>query len=177
MSLQISVPTSKPKALRTRTRQRYAAARAFYLTILVISAIALLSLLNEGKIHHDTSSVNHALFSRTHLTISHGLLHGRGGELVRRDQAVRYSSFGVDVRKDFHEAHNPLHSADSSTRLKTNALSSAPTAQMRKQVSFPTYNFTIASCTRRNLSPSSSWLYGSASSSVLLALLQATSFA
>lgn len=170
-------PTPMHKASHTHTRKKYSSARAFYLTILMISAIAILSLLRERNLLHGINGANHALFRRTHLTIGDGLPHGSSVELVPRHQAVRESSFGPCHRKDFHEAHNALHSADSSILLKTNALSSAPTARMRKQVSFPTYNSTIASCTKLNLSPSPSCFYGSVSSSVLSELLQATSFA
>lgn len=154
MSLQMPAPTPVQKASRTRTRQKYSSARAFYLTILVISAIAILSLLKQRKNQYDINGANHALFSRPDLTIRDGLLHGSRRELVRRDQAVRSNFFGISQRKDCHEAHNALHSADLLIPLKTNALSSAPTAQMRKQASFPTYNSIIASCTRLNLSPS-----------------------
>lgn len=157
MSLQMPVPMPVQKASRTRPRQKYSAARAFYLTILVISAVAILSLLKERRLQYGINGAHHALFTRTHLTVRDGLLHRSSGELVRRDQAVRCTSLGVSSWKDFHEAYHPLHSADLSIPLKTSAPSSVPTAQMRNQVSFPTYNYTIASCTRLNLSPSLFW--------------------
>ena len=153
MSLQMPAPTSAQKASRTRTRHQYSSARAFYLTILVISAIAILSSFKHKKIQHDANGADRALFSRPDLTIRDGLVRGSGGELVPRHQAVCWNFFGINHRKDFHEAHNALHSADSLIPRKTNALSSAPTAQMRKRASFPTYNSTTASCTRLNLSP------------------------
>ena len=153
MSLQTPAPMPVQNESRTRPRQKYSAARAFYLTILVISAITILSLLKERRIQHEFQITSHALFSRTHLTIREGLVHRSNGELVRMDQAVRWSFFEVDPWNHFHEAYDTLLSADSSTLLKINALSSAPTAQMRKQVSFPTYNYTIAGCTRLNRSP------------------------
>lgn len=156
MSLQMPAPTPVQKAWRTRPRQKYSAARAFYLTILVISAIAILSLLNERRTQqHDLIGASHALFSRTRLAVREDFLQGSSGGLVRRDQAVCWTSFRVTTWKDVHQAHNALLSADSSLPLKTNAHSSAPTAQTRKQVSSPTYNYTIASCTRLDLSPSS----------------------
>ena len=156
MSLQMPAPTPVQKAWRNRPRQKYSAARAFYLTILVISAIAILSLLKERRTQqHGLIGAKHALFSRTRLSVREDLLHGSSGGLVRRDQAVRWIFFRVTPLKDVYKAHNALRSAVSSLPLKTNARSSAPTVQMRKQVSSPTYNYTIASCTRLDLSPSS----------------------
>lgn len=89
-------PTPVQKASRTRPRQKYSAARAFYLTILVISAIAILSLLKERRIEYDINAANRALSSRPRLTIRDGLLYGSSGELVRRDQACRL----VNTAKD-----------------------------------------------------------------------------
>lgn len=156
MSLQMPAPTPVQKAWRNRPRQKYSAARAFYLTILVISAIAILSVLKDrGTQQHGLIGASNALFSPTRLAVREDFLHGSSGGLVRRDQAVRWTFFRVIPWKDVHQAHNALRSAASSLPLKTNAHSSAPIAQMRKQVSSPTYNYTIASCTRLDLSPSS----------------------
>lgn len=154
MSLQMPAPPMPVhKESRTRPRQKYSAARAFYLTILVISAITILSLFKEGRIQHDFRSANHALSRPTYLTVRDRLVHRSSGELVPRDQAVSWSSFEVNPRNYFLKLTYTSLSADSSTPLKTNALSSAPTAQMRKQVSSPTYNYTTAGCTRLNRSP------------------------
>lgn len=82
-------PTPVQNALRTRPRQKYSAARAFYLTILVISAIAILSLLKERRIQYGMSGAGHVLISRTPLVPREDLIHMSSGDLVRRDQAVR----------------------------------------------------------------------------------------
>ena len=96
MSLQMPAPTPVQKAWRTRPKQKYSAARAFYLTILVISAIAILSLLKERRTQqHDLIGASHALFSRTRLTVREDFLQGSSGGLVRRDQAVRSTFFRV----------------------------------------------------------------------------------
>ena len=147
-------PTPVQKASRTRPKPKYSAARAFYLTILVITAIAVLSLSKERRLQHNVAGANDALSSRAHVTVRNALLQGSSGELERRDKAVRWVSFGATTLEDMHQAHDAFHSADSSMLPKTNAPSFAPTAQMRKQVSSPTYNCTIASCIRLNLSPS-----------------------
>ena len=155
MSLQTPAPTPVQKVSRVRPRQKYSAARAFYLTILVISVIAILSLLKERRTQHGINGADHALVSRT-LTAREGRPHGSSGVLLPRDKAVRWNLFDINPQNLLHHAHTALHSADSSVPLKTNALLSAPTAQMRKQASFPTYNYTTASCTRLDPSPSSS---------------------
>ena len=96
MSLQMPAPTPVQKAWRTRPKQKYSAARAFYLTILVISAIAILSLLKERRNQqHDLIGVSQALFSRTRLAVREDFLQGSSGGLVRRDQAVRWTFFRV----------------------------------------------------------------------------------
>ena len=154
MFQQTPAPTPVQKASRTRPKPKYSAARAFYLTILVITALAVLSFFKERRLQHHLADTNDALSSRAHLTVRNAPLQGSSGELERRDKAVRCISFGATTLEDMHQAHRAFHSADSSTPPKTNALSFAPTAQMRKQVSSPTYNCTIASCTRLNLSPS-----------------------
>ena len=82
-------PTPVQKALHTRSRQKYSAARAFYLTILVISAIAILSLLKERRTQHGISGAGHVLISRTPLVPRGDSIHMSSGDLVRRDQAVR----------------------------------------------------------------------------------------
>ena len=151
MPPQMPAPKPVQKVLRTRPRQKYSAARAFYLTILVISAIAILSVLKERRIQHGTSGAGHVLISRTPLVPREDLIHMSSGDLVRRDQAVRS---WIEPQPELHQAYTAIYSVDSSTPSKTNALSSAPTAQMRKQASFPTYNCTIASCTRFDRSPS-----------------------
>ena len=147
-------PTPVQKASRTRPQPKYSAARAFYLTILVITAIAVLSLLKERRLQHDVAGASDTLSSRAHLTVRNALLQGSSGELERRDKAVRWISFGATTLEDMRQAHDAFDSADSSMPPKTNAPSFAPTVQMRRQVSSPTYNCTIASCTRLNLSPS-----------------------
>ena len=84
--------TSVQKALPTRpsgARQKYSAARAFYLTILVISAIAVLSLLKERRTQHGISGVGHVPISRTLLLPREDFIHMSSGDLVQRDQAVR----------------------------------------------------------------------------------------
>lgn len=102
MSLHVPAPAPVQKTSRTRTRQKYSSARAFYITILVISAIASLSLLKMRKAQHDINGANHAIFSRTDLTIMRdGLLPVNSGELVRRDQEVRWIFFGINHRKAF----------------------------------------------------------------------------
>ena len=89
MPLQMPAPTPVQKAFPTRPRQKYSAARAFYLTILVISAIAILSLLKERRAEHGISGVGHVLISRTPLVPREEFIHMSSGDLVRRDQAVR----------------------------------------------------------------------------------------
>ncbi|CAD6578244.1 MAG: hypothetical protein ASARMPREDX12_008688 [Alectoria sarmentosa] len=84
------------KASRTRTRKKYSSARAFYLTILMISAIAILSWLRERQLRHGINGANHALFRRSHLTIGDGLPSGSSVELVPRHQACRL----VNTAKD-----------------------------------------------------------------------------
>ena len=154
MFQQMPAPTPVQKVSRTRPKPKYSAARAFYLTILVITAIAVLSLRKEPRLQHDVAGANDALSGRTHLTVRNALLQGSSGKLERRDKAVRWISFGATTLEDMHHAHEAFDSADSSMPPKTNAPSFAPIAQMRKQVSSRTYNCTIASCTRLNLSPS-----------------------
>ena len=154
MFQQIPAPTPVQKTSRTRPKPKYSAARAFYLTILVITAIAVLGFFKERRLQHHVAGANDALSRRAHVTLRNALLQRSSGELEPRDKAVRWISFGATSLEDMHQAHDAIHSADSSMPPKTNAPSFAPTAQMRKQVSSPTYNCTIASCTRLNLSPS-----------------------
>ena len=89
MSLQMSAPTPVRKASPIRPRQKYSAARAFYLTILVISAIATLSLLKERNFQYGIDDANQAFFRRSYPKLSEGFPHGSSGALVRRDEAVR----------------------------------------------------------------------------------------
>ena len=89
MPLQMPAPTQVQKALPTRPRQKYSAARAFYLTILVISAFAILSSFKERRTQHGISGAGHVLISRTPLVPGEDFIHMSSGELVRRDQAVR----------------------------------------------------------------------------------------
>lgn len=116
MSLQKPAPTPVQKASRTRRRQKFSAAKAFYLTVLVISAIAILSLFKDRRIQHDINGGNLALFSRTHLANKNGLSQS-DGELGRRDQAVRWLSLGTIPGK-------------SSTKLTM--LNAVPTRQCRQ---------------------------------------------
>ncbi len=102
MSLQMPAPTPVQKASRNRMRQKYSAAKTFFLTILVISAITILSVFNERRIQYDINDAHHAHISRTHLAVRDGLTDGSSGELLRRDEAV--SSLGLSSRKEFHEA-------------------------------------------------------------------------
>ena len=161
MSIQKPATTFVHKALHTRPRQKYSAARAFYLTILIISAIAVLSIAKQSykqsESRHLINGPKHALFTRSNPVTTEGF-HESNGELRRRDEAVRWTSFRLNLLpKHFHQAYTTaFQSVDSSTPPKTSALSSAPTARTRKQVSFLTYNYTIASCIRPSLSPSSS---------------------
>ena len=150
----MSVHSPVQKALPTRHRQKYSAARAFFLTVLVISAIVILSLRKQRINQIDIDGAHHALSSRDHLEITDRQLRGSSGELVQGGQEVRLTLFEENPQKDCHRAHNLLQSAGSSIPSRTNALSSAPTAQTKKQVSSPTYNCTTASCTRLGLSPS-----------------------
>ena len=91
MSLQVPAPTPVHKAPRIRPRHKYSAARAFYITILLISAIAVLSLLQERRrIQHAIQSAKYPLFTPTTPGVRQEILHGNGGELVPRDQAVRW---------------------------------------------------------------------------------------
>ena len=157
--MSIQTPASIPvhQALHTRPRQKYSAARAFYLTILIISALAVLSIANQRTSRHLINSPKHGLFHRSNPVAIEGFLHQSNGDLRRRDEAVRWISLGMNLCEDFCLAYTTaFESADSSIPPKTNALSSAPTARTRKQASFLTYNYTIASCTRPNLSPSPS---------------------
>ena len=163
MSIQKPASTFVHKALHTRPRQKYSAARAFYLTILIISAIAVLSIAKQSTkqstSRHLVNGPIPALFTRSNPVATEGFLHESNGVLRRRDEAVRWTFFGLNLPppKHFHQAYTTaFQSVDSSTPLETSALSSAPTAQTRKQVSFLTYNSTIASSIRPNLSPSSS---------------------
>ena len=89
MPLQMPASTPVHKTFRTRPRQKYSAARAFYLTILVISAITILSLLKERKTQHGISGAGHVLISRTPLVPREDFIHMSRAGLVRRDQAVR----------------------------------------------------------------------------------------
>ena len=89
MPLQMPAPSPVHKALRTRPRQKYSAARAFYLTILFISAIAVFSLLKERRTQHGFSSAGHVLISRTPLEPRENFIQMSSGDLVPRDQAVR----------------------------------------------------------------------------------------
>ena len=126
MPVQMPPTTPVQKASRHRLRHKYSAARAFYLTIVIISVIAISSLF-KGRSQQDING------GRTHLTVTDGFLPGDSRELVprelvRRDQAVRWTSIRGNSRETLHEAHNTLHSAGSSIRLAINALSFAPTA-------------------------------------------------
>lgn len=89
MSLQMPAPTSVHQAPRTHPRQKYTAVRAFYLTILVISAIAILSLLKETGTRHEINAARHALLTPSRLAVREDFLDGSTRELARRDQAVR----------------------------------------------------------------------------------------
>ena len=73
MSLQMPAPTPLLKVSRTRQRQKYSGARAFYLTILVISVIGILSLIKARRIQHDSRKG----------------FHESSRVLVRRDLEVR----------------------------------------------------------------------------------------
>ena len=95
MFQQKPAPAPVQKASRTRPKPKYSAARAFYLTILVITVVAVLSLFKERRLQHDVAGANDALSSRTYVTVRNALLQGSSGELERRDKAVRWISFGA----------------------------------------------------------------------------------
>ena len=99
---KIPAPTPVPKASRSRPKPKYSAARAFYLTVLVISTIAVLSLFKERRLRHHVAGANDALSSQAHVTVSNALLQGSSGELERRDKAVRWISFGATSLEDMH---------------------------------------------------------------------------
>ena len=88
MPLQMPAPTPMQKALPTSPRQKFSAARAFYLTILIISAIAILSSLKGRKNQHGISGAGHVLISRTPLVPGEEFTQMSSGDLVRRDQEV-----------------------------------------------------------------------------------------
>lgn len=72
-------------------KQKYSAARAFYLTILVISAIAALSLITQRRDGRGSASRNNLLLPRanaTTLATEDALFNGTAGNLVPRDEAV-----------------------------------------------------------------------------------------
>lgn len=69
-------------------RPKYSAARAFYLTILVISAIAAFSLITSRKHPDILAEANRQLFRRTEFSVEEHV-HGTAGKLVQRDEAVR----------------------------------------------------------------------------------------
>ena len=89
MFRQMPAPTPVQKASRNRPKPKYSAARAFYLTILVITAIAVLGFFKERRLQHHVAGANDALSSRTHVIVRNALLQGSSGELERRDKAVR----------------------------------------------------------------------------------------
>ena len=101
MSIQTPATTRvQHQPLHTRPRQKYSAARAFYLSILIISAIAVLSLANQRSSRHLINNPKHALFSRSSPVATEGFLHESNvGELRRRDEAVRWTFLEMHFRR------------------------------------------------------------------------------
>lgn len=97
MQLQPASSTLLPlKRSRSPRKQRYSAARAFYLTILVISALAIWSATTEKRAFISTNTPSQHL-RRSELTAGDAILTGNDQKLVRRDESVRASkeSYGV----------------------------------------------------------------------------------
>lgn len=80
-----SPSTSTPvrQALTVRRKQKYGAARAFYLVIAIVTAFTIWGLLINGD-HQPVLSSNRALQKRSSSSAS----HGTSGGLVRRDEEV-----------------------------------------------------------------------------------------
>lgn len=88
-----STPATTPareKKSRARPRQKYSAVRAFYLTILVISAFAVFSLVTTSRARQIPAGINRQLFRRNDLAVGDELVYS-SGDLVRRDEAVRFA--------------------------------------------------------------------------------------
>ncbi|KAK4696607.1 solute carrier family 24 (sodium/potassium/calcium exchanger), member 6, partial [Lecanoromycetidae sp. Uapishka_2] len=75
-----------PPALQ---RQKYSAARSFYLTILVISAFAIYSLVTNRRHPQDSADTSRLIYRRADLTIGNSGSYGAAGQLVPRDEACR----------------------------------------------------------------------------------------
>ena len=85
-----SKPATTPareKTSRARPRQKYSAARAFYLTILVMSAFAAFSLFTSSRARQIPAGINGQLFRRNDLAVGDELVYS-SRDLVRRDEAV-----------------------------------------------------------------------------------------
>ena len=88
-----STPAATPareKTSRARPRQKYSATRAFYLTILVISAFAAFSLVTSSRARQIPAGINGQLFRRNDLAVGDELVYS-SGDLVRRDEAVCFA--------------------------------------------------------------------------------------
>jgi len=79
------MPVQQQQPWRARPRQKYSAARAFYIAILVISTTAVLSLMSNKIIPSYTEVPNNQLLRRSSAIDQY---HPSGGNLLRRDEAV-----------------------------------------------------------------------------------------
>ena len=83
------MPSSPTSTTLATTRQKFLSARAFYLTVLVISILTGLSLIKSRGETWTPVAATRQLFSRADSTLGTSAPHVESAGLVRRDEAVR----------------------------------------------------------------------------------------
>ena len=84
-----SLSPTREKRSRAQSRQKFSGARAFYLTVLVISIFAAFSLVTSRSSPQSAAGPNGQLLRRADVSLKDGAAQTNRGGLARRDEAVR----------------------------------------------------------------------------------------
>lgn len=84
-----SLPPTREKTSRAQPRQKFSGARAFYLTVLVISIFAAFSFITSKTSPQPAAGLIGQLLPRAEVSLGDGAAQANRGGLARRDEAVR----------------------------------------------------------------------------------------
>ena len=84
-----SLPTTREKISRAQSRRKFSGARAFYLSVLVISIFTAFSWITSRTSPQFAVGPNGQLYPRAEVGLGDGTAQANRGGLARRDEAVR----------------------------------------------------------------------------------------
>lgn len=128
------------RTLARRRRQKYSAARSFFLVVALVAAFAIWSSYTGGTQRSGLGG-NRALWKRSGLDAAYSATGG----LVRRDEEVdKRGLYPCSRLSELKTTDSNSNSAASSTTRRINAHSFVAIAQTKKPAYYPTSNSTTA---------------------------------